>query len=203
MAMLKKNFSFFFLADIISGFGVGMATIGANWFLMEETGSLSAVGLMLSLNVIAGFLVSPFTGTITDTFNRKTVIQATFLLRALSIGILTVLFMNGGFELSYIYAFAIINGVGWSIYMSASRSLLQELVEEEELSKGNSFLEISLQVGMFMAGGASGFIYKFAGFETILMINTSMFLLSSLLITFVKYTSIPLEKNGESYLTTF
>ncbi|WP_198530534.1 hypothetical protein [Bacillus sp. LL01] len=75
---MKKNFSFFFLADIISGFGVGMATIGANWFLMEETGSLSAVGIMLSLNVISGFLVSPFTGTNTDTFTVKWLFRQLF-----------------------------------------------------------------------------------------------------------------------------
>ncbi|UOQ49821.1 MFS transporter [Gracilibacillus caseinilyticus] len=201
--LFRKSFLFFFLADIISGFGVGMSTIGANWYLLDKTGSTGAVGLMLALNVVSGFLVSPLTGILTDKFNRKVVIQLTFILRAVSIGLLTAVFLIDGFALAYIYLFAIINGVGWSIYMSASRSLIQELLPEEELSKGNSLIEISLQVGMFMAGAASGFIYKFAGFETILLINSSMFVISSLFMIFVKYQSIQLEDKGEGYVQSF
>ncbi|WP_221565813.1 MFS transporter [Alkalihalobacillus sp. TS-13] len=201
--LTRKGFLFFFLADIISGFGVGMSTIGANWYLLDETGSTGAVGIMLALNVIAGFLVSPLTGILTDKFNRKGVIQLTFILRAVAIGILTAAFMFNGFTIGYIYLFAVINGLGWSIYMSASRSLIQELLPEEELSKGNSLIEISLQVGMFMAGAASGFIYKFAGFETILLINSLMFVMSSLFMSFVKYQSILLEDKDEGYLRSF
>ena len=203
MSFIRKNFLFFFLADIISGFGVGMSTIGANWYLLDETGSVGAIGLMLSINVISGFLVSPFTGIITDKFNRKSVIQATFILRAITIAALTGLFIFDGFSIGYIYAFAIINGIGWSIYMSASRSLIQELLPEKELSKGNSLIEISLQVGMFMAGAASGFIYKFFGFEVILLMNSLMFVFSSLLVMFVKYQSIALEGSDESYSDSF
>ncbi|UTR16518.1 MFS transporter [Salipaludibacillus sp. LMS25] len=201
--LTRKNFLFFFLADIISGFGVGMSTIGANWYLLDETGSTSAVGIMLALNVIAGFLVSPLTGILTDKFNRKGVIQLTFILRAVAIGILTAAFILDGFTLIYIYLFAIINGIGWSIYMSASRSLIQELLPEKDLSKGNSLIEISLQVGMFMAGAASGFIYKFAGFETILLINCLMFVTSSIFMIFVKYQSILLVDKDEGFLQSF
>ncbi|WP_181348146.1 MFS transporter [Thalassobacillus sp. CUG 92003] len=191
--VFKRYFLMFFLADIISGFGVGMSTIGANWYLLDQTGSATAVGVMLTLNVFAGFLLSPLTGIITDRFNRKNVIQETFISRAVLIGALTALFILDGSSIYYIYAFAIINGIGWSVYMSASRSLIQELLPEEELSKGNSLIEISLQVGMFMAGAASGFIYKYIGFEAILLINALMFVGSFLFMIFVKYHSISLE----------
>ncbi|MFD1386338.1 MFS transporter [Oceanobacillus oncorhynchi subsp. oncorhynchi] len=203
MSILKnKNFLFFFLADIMSGFGVGMSTIGANWYLLDETGSSGAVGVMLALNVIAGFLVSPLTGILTDKFNRKVVIQITFILRAVAIGILTVAFLLDGFSIGYIYLFSIVNGIGWSIYISASRSLIQELLSGEQLSKGNSLVEISLQVGMFMAGAASGFIYRFAGFEAILLINSLMFVICSLFMIFVKYESSLIDKD-EGYLQSF
>ena len=55
-----RNFRNYFFSDIISGFGVGMSTIGANWFIMDRTGSLSAVGLMLTLNVLGQFCNLPF-----------------------------------------------------------------------------------------------------------------------------------------------
>lgn len=201
--VFKKYFIMFFLADIVSGFGVGMSTIGANWYLLDETGSSTAIGIMLTLNVLAGFIVSPLTGTITDKFNRKNVIQGTFIFRAVLISTLTILFITDGFSIYYIYTFAIINGIGWSVYMSASRSLIQELLSESELSRGNSLIEISLQVGMFMAGAASGFIYKFIGFEAILGLNALMFVVSSILMVFVKYQSINLDLNEEGYIISF
>src|SRR5690625_6497180 len=70
----QKNFRNFFLSEITYAFGVGMSTVGANWFLMDQTGSIKPVGFMLSLNVIAGFLISPLIGILTDKFKRKVVI---------------------------------------------------------------------------------------------------------------------------------
>ncbi|QTF09701.1 hypothetical protein HC231_18585 [Brenneria izadpanahii] len=74
-AILKDaRFRAFFISDIISGFGVGMATIGANWFVLMNTGSNKYVGILLAVNVIAGFLASLFSGVITDKYNRRLVI---------------------------------------------------------------------------------------------------------------------------------
>lgn len=84
--MLKiGNFRNFFISEIIYAFGVGMSTVGANWYLMDQTSSTAAVGLMLALNVIAGFLISPVIGILTDRFNRKTIIICTYLIQAFSI----------------------------------------------------------------------------------------------------------------------
>lgn len=202
--MLKgKNFRNFFISDITQGFGVGMSTIGANWFLLDKTGSATAVGLLLAINVIAGFLVFPLVGTFTDKFNRKVIIMWTHLIRAVLIFILTALFFISGFHPIYLYIFTIINGIGWTIYMSASRSLIQEILPEDEYFSGNSLIEISLQVGMFMAGAASGFLYKYFGFEIILLINSLAFLISSIALLRVTYKSEIVSEENESFLKSF
>ncbi|NEW06699.1 MFS transporter [Paenibacillus sp. SYP-B3998] len=198
-----RNFRNFFFSDIISGFGVGMSTIGANWFLMDQTNSIASIGFMLSLNVIAGFLISPFVGSFIDKFNRKAIIVWTYLFRALAILGITALFFIFGFKIEYLYLFTIVNGVGWTIYMSASRSLVQELLPEKDLINGNSLVEISLQVGMFMAGAASGILYKYFGFEIILIVNAAAFILSSLLLSRVIYSPILVENKEESFYTNF
>ncbi|WP_338555774.1 MFS transporter [Paenibacillus sp. KS-LC4] len=197
------KFRYFFLSDIISGFGVGMSTIGANWFLMDQTGSISAIGFMLALNVIAGFLISPFVGSLTDKFNRKAIIQWTYFIRAAAVLAIMGLFLWTGFHIEYLYLFTIVNGMGWTIYMSASRSLVQELLPEKDLIKGNSLVEISLQVGMFMAGAASGVLYKYSGFEVILLINALVFIISSLLLYRVSYEAIAVENKKEPFVSSF
>ncbi|WP_127530303.1 MFS transporter [Paenibacillus kobensis] len=193
-SVLKSNrFRNYLIADIVSGFGVGMSTIGANWYLMDRTGSMTAVGLMLSLNVIAGFLISAFAGTFVDKWNRKTILLWANVVRAAALLLIAGAFLGTGFHVEYLYTFAAVNGMGWALYMSASRSLVQELLPEKELIHGNSLIEISLQVGMFIAGGLAGFLYKYIGFEVILLLNAAAFLVSSLFLRRISYSAMPVE----------
>jgi len=199
----QRNFRHYSFADIISGFGVGMSTIGANWYLMDQTNSITAIGFMLSLNVIAGFLISAFVGTLIDKWNRKTIILWANGIRAIALLIITGAFVWTGFRIEYLYAFAIINGMGWTVYMTASRSLVQEILSEKDLINGNSLIEISLQVGMFMAGALSGVLYKFVGFEIILLLNALAFIVSSFFLSRIQYKPIPFENDKESFFATF
>ncbi|MGO4697559.1 MFS transporter [Paenibacillus sp. 2TAB26] len=199
----QRNFRHYSLADIISGFGVGMSTIGANWYLMDQTNSITAIGFMLSLNVIAGFLISAFVGTLIDKWNRKTIILWANGIRAIALLIITGAFVWTGFRIEYLYTFAIINGMGWTVYMTASRSLVQEILSEKDLINGNSLIEISLQVGMFMAGALSGVLYKFVGFEIILLLNALAFIVSSFFLSRIQYTPIPFENDKETFFATF
>lgn len=199
----QRNFRHYSFADIISGFGVGMSTIGANWYLMDQTNSITAIGFMLSLNVIAGFLISAFVGTLIDKWNRKTIILWANGIRAIALLIITGAFVWTGFRIEYLYTFAIINGMGWTVYMTASRSLVQEILSEKDLINGNSLIEISLQVGMFMAGALSGVLYKFVGFEIILLLNAIAFIVSSFFLSRIQYTPIPFENDKESFFATF
>lgn len=199
----KRNFRNFFFSDIISGFGVGMSFIGANWFLMDQTNSLQSLGFMLSLNVIAGFLVFPYVGTITDKFNRKTIIFWAHIIRAIVILGVCSTFLFSGFKIEFLYLLAVLNGIGWTVYMSASRSLIQELLDAEDLINGNSLIEISLQVGMFMAAAVSGFLYAFFGFWLILLINAMAFLISTLFLVRIKYSPMLVEDKEETFYVNF
>ncbi|WP_042220924.1 MFS transporter [Oceanobacillus manasiensis] len=203
--MLKgRNFRNFFISDIIQGFGVGMSTIGANWYVLDQTGSASAVGFLLALNLLAGFLCFPLVGYLTDRFSRKQIIFLAHVIRAILIFTITFIFFIDGFSMIYIYLFTIINGVGWTIYMSASRSFTQEILTKDEFVNGNSLIEISLQVGMFLAGAVSGILYKYFGFEFILLMNASAFMLSSIFLMRVVYrTKVYVKEEEESFIQSF
>ncbi|QQK80209.1 MFS transporter [Salicibibacter cibi] len=201
--LLKRaDFRNFFFSEIIFAFGVGMGTVGANWYLMEQTNSITAVGVMLALNVIAGFLTSPIIGILTDKFKRKQIILFTYFTQSVLIFVIALLLFTRGFHIELLYLFSIVNGIGWTTYMSTSRSLLQELLSSDDLIDGNSLIEICLQVGMFTAGGISGVFYQYLGFENMLIFNAFIFLLSSIFISRVKYNSI-IKSTEESFYSSF
>lgn len=195
----RREFRNFFLADIISGFGVGLTTVGANWYMLQATHSNKLVGMYLTVNVLAGFLMSPLAGSLTDKFSRKQVILWTFLGRALPMSLIAVVIGYAGFNLWAMYGLAILTGAGWITYMAASRSYVQAVLPEELLGTANSFIEVSLQVGMFAAGAISGIILNYTGFMIILVINIIMFVAAVLLVAAIKADS-PVNKgvNEES-----
>lgn len=195
----RREFRNFFLADIISGFGVGLTTVGANWYMLQATHSNKLVGLYLTVNVLAGFLMSPLAGSLTDKFSRKQVILWTFLGRAVPMSLIALVIGYAGFNLWAMYGLAILTGAGWITYMAASRSYVQAVLPEELLGTANSFIEVSLQVGMFAAGAISGIILNYTGFMIILVINIIMFVAAVLLVAAIKADS-PVNKgvNEES-----
>ncbi len=132
-AILKDpRFRAFFLSDIVSGFGVGMATIGANWFVLMKTGSNQYVGILLAVNVIAGFVASLFPGVITDKYNRKTVIFFTHAIRALFCCCCSLCCrISISICITCTRSPLLMASAG---RMSASRSFLQEILEEKNMS---------------------------------------------------------------------
>lgn len=184
-----KDFRRFLLADVISGLGVGMTTVGANWYILSQTHSNKIVGFYLTINVLAGFIMSPLAGIITDRFSRKKVILWSFIGRVLPIIFITIYFYILGFNLILMYILSIVMGMGWITYMAASRSYIQSILPDSLLGSANSFIEISLQVGMFSAGALSGIILNYTGFVAILVINALVFLIAIILVNSIKNDS--------------
>lgn len=184
-------------------FGAGMAFIGANWFMMESSDGNAAVGILVAFDILGGLVVFPFGGTIADRFIRKHVILWLNSVRAVITLAIAIIYYIHGFELSLILLWGFISGMGWMIYFSSSRGLMQEILDKDSLIEGNSFIEITMQVGMFAAGALAGFIYKFTGFTTILVINAAMYIVSSIFIAMIRYTPTISSDRGSSFVGQF
>lgn len=199
----NQRFKGFFVADIISSFGAGMSFIGANWFVMEFTGTNKAVGSLLAVTLASGLVIFPFAGTIADRFRRTKVMVVANITRAIASAIIAAALIAGKFDMRLIYLLAVIAGAGWAIFMPASRAFVQEVLPREDYIKGSSFIEVSLQVGMFTAAAACGIVYKYLGFPAILLIETCTFLAGSYFLSRIKYEAIIAPDKGEVFYKQF
>jgi MFS family permease len=199
----NKNFTYYFLADIVSGIGSGISFIGFNWFILDVTDSSTNVGLFMALSLFSGLLFFPFAGTIADRFSRrKVLILLNFLLGGL-ITALSILVYLDILVFEIVYLIAVVNGVGFAIFIPASRGLIQELVHKDDLIQGNSLIEISLQISTFLAAGLTGIIYKYYGFSIIILIDGITFFLAAFFLTQIRYNSIEIEDKEDSFSTQF
>lgn len=202
--MLKlKNFRWFFLSEIFYCFAIGMGTVGANWVLVDKTGSAQLIGLLLTVNVLAGFFASPFIGVLTDRLNRKLLLLTMYGIQIVLLIFLAILMIFNDFYVLYVFFFSIINGLGWTTYMATSRSLMQELLSDKQYIEGNAIVEISLQVGMFTAGAVSGVLYEMIGFDWLLIANVIAIFISSICLASIQYQPISTSSSHDSFIEEF
>ncbi|MDC2815445.1 hypothetical protein PO181_00305 [Leuconostoc suionicum] len=74
--------------------------------------------------------------------------------------------------------------------MAAYRSYVQDILPKEQFGSANSFIEVSLQVGMFSASAISGFLLDYTGFLIILIISICLFFFASVLISTIENDKI-------------
>src|SRR5699024_1576726 len=121
---------------------------------------------------------SPIIGGLADKYNRRNIIMWTYMFQVVLYLVIVSSLVIYGYHTYLIISFAVVNGIGWTTYMATSRSLVKQILSPDEYSSANSLLEISLQTGMFVAGGLAGVLYQINGFILIISVTISTFLLS-------------------------
>lgn len=196
--MMKKNFRLFITSDIISQFGAGLILVALNWYIIDIYHSNSLIAIVANINVIAGILISIVAVGILKCINARWLVISSNCFRIFFIVLALVLFkMNLDKKLA-IYLLALSGGIGWNLYFPASKDILNSFTTEDNALQINSFAEISMQVGLLTATLFSGILYRYVGFENILVIGIVLFVSSLLIFSSVKYSEqnkIKADKN--------
>ena len=185
---MKKNFRPFITSDIISQFGAGLILVALNWYIIDIYHSNSLVAIVANINVVEGMLISLVAVAVLKRINAKWLAISSYCFRIFFIVLALVLFkMNLDKKLA-IYLLALSGGIGWNLYFPASKDILNSFTTEDNTLKINSFAEISMQVGLLAATLFSGILYRYVGFENILVIGIILFVSSLLIFSSVKYS---------------
>lgn len=186
--MMKKNFRFFITSDIISQFGAGLILVALNWYIIDIYHSNSLVAIVANINVVAGMLISLVAVGALKHINAKWLAISSYCFRIIFIVLALVLFKLNLDKKLAIYLLALSGGIGWNLYFPASKDILNSFTTEDNTLQINSFAEISMQVGLLAATLFSGILYRYVGFENILVIGIILFVSSLLIFSAVKYS---------------
>lgn len=185
---MKKNFRLFITSDIISQFGAGLILVALNWYIIDIYHSNSLVAIVANINVVAGMLISLVAVAVLKHINAKWLAISSYCFRIFFIVLALVLFKINSDKKLAIYLLALSGGIGWNLYFPASKDILNSFTTEDNTLKINSFAEISMQVGLLAATLFSGILYRYVGFENILVIGIILFVSSLLIFSAVKYS---------------
>jgi MFS family permease len=182
ISLLRRNPEFrrLYLASLIS--------LGGDWFLivalfglvLELTGQAVAVALTLAAQDLTYFLASPFAGVLADRLDRRRLMIAADLARAVLV--LGFLLVRSEDAVWFLYVLLAAVAVFSAVFEPASVAAMPNLVDDRDLATANA-LSGSLWGTMLVVGaGLGGVVAAALGREAAIAIDSASFVISALLI---------------------
>ncbi|MCB9456751.1 MAG: MFS transporter [Anaerolineaceae bacterium] len=183
LRLLQKNpdYTRLWLAQVVSLLGDWFNTIVLSALVANYSGgSGTAVSGFLLARFIPSLIIGPFAGTLIDRFNRKNLLIASDVSRALVV--LLLLFATGPDTLWLIYLLTFIQFSLSTVFEPGRNAIMPSLLHKEDLVLANTLGSVTWSV--MLAGGAiiGGLVAASFGAAFALIVDSITFLVSAVLI---------------------
>ncbi|MCP3014096.1 MFS transporter [Nocardiopsis dassonvillei] len=143
--------------------GNGMASVALAFAVLDVTGSLTGVGLVVGARSVANVALLLLGGVIADRLPRALVLQGGCALAAFSQAALGALLLTGTASLPLMIALSLVNGAAAAVNLPASAALTPQTVPRELLRQANAAMGVGVQGGMFLGMSAGGVVVGLLG----------------------------------------
>lgn len=216
-----RNFLVYWVSGNISFLGDIFGMFAMQLLVMNLTGGdAAAMGMVMAITGIPRFLFVLFGGVLIDRFSPMKVVIAVRYLMAVTQGLLAILVFSGVIQIWMLYVFAVITGALGSFLMPAQMTIMPSILEARDLPAGNALNGSAHQIIQSVAPAIVGFLLAllsgydiFAGDKVIqdpareliaygyaFFINAGTFVLSAVMLIWVKLVHDSVAKRGENVL---
>jgi len=179
-----RDFALLWTGAAVSLLGDGVYIVAIAWQVYELSDTptaLSLVGVAWTLPMAAFLLVG---GVVSDRFDRRQIMIATDLVRAVAVAVIAVLSITGALELWHLILLAAVFGTGDAFFGPAFNSVVPQIVPQRLLVQANSLDQFIRPFMMALAGPAIGGLTVAAlGAGAAFAFDAGSFLLSALAIS--------------------
>lgn len=174
----NKGFITLMLAQLISSIGDWLSVIAIITMVgLKWEASPMEVSLIILCLAVPMALLGPFTGTIADRFNRKTLMIVSDLVRA---GLILVLAFASSLMTVYICLFLV--GMLSAIFVPAKNGKLKELIDQEKMKSAMSITSMIDSGTKVLGPLLSGILVSAFGTQLVFFIDSGTFVISALLL---------------------
>jgi MFS family permease len=128
------------------------------WLVVQQTDSVSAVGLLVFFRVIPFLFLGPVIGTLLDRYPRIAIFRRSQLGLSISTFIFGLLIANGFAVLPVIYAYTAVMGVLFMAEMPSRRAYTSSIVGPAALGSALALDMVSMNVAWFIGSNVGGAI---------------------------------------------
>src|SRR5262245_59257355 len=152
-----RNFRLLWIGEGVSLLGDQFYLIALPWLVLQLTGSALALGTILALASIPRAVFMLVGGAFVDRFSPRSVLIWSNFARFVLVALLSALVLTNTIRIEMLYVFALAFGLADAFYYPASTAIVPQVLPEDQLQAGNSFVQgtamLSLFLGPVLAGG--------------------------------------------------
>lgn len=176
----NRDFRRLYLAQLISFGGDWFLTVPLLGLIFELTGSALATGAVLAVQSLPTFFLAPVAGAVADRFDRRKVMVAADLGRALVV--LGLLWVDDLRSPGLAFALLALISTGTAFFFPASSSALPNLVDGKELAPANVLLGSAWGTMAAVGSAVGGTFAALLGRDPSFVVDSLSYLVSAVLL---------------------
>ena len=199
LPLRDPEFRKLWFAMCVSLLGDGAFLVAVAWQVYELSNAptaLSVVGIAMTVPTIVFLLIG---GVASDRFDRRKVMVAADLLRALAGAALAVLALTDAIEVWQIAVIAAVYGTGAAFFAPAFDALVPDVVPPERLAQANALDQLMRPIVFRMAGPAiGGVLVASASAGVVFALDAASFIVSATTLLLVRVAATPAARGRSS-----
>ncbi|PZW48269.1 putative MFS family arabinose efflux permease [Humitalea rosea] len=124
----QRTFAIIWAATVVGNIGVFMRDVASSWLVAEISGSPAAVALVQAASTLPIFLLGIPAGVLADILDRRRLLIGTQIGLALVSGLLAVLALTGGLDVTLLVVLTFVGGLGAALAGPNWQAIVPELV---------------------------------------------------------------------------
>jgi MFS family permease len=190
-------------AEVISSLGTQMTWLALPWFVLRTTGSPQQMTWVIIAEVVPVGVLGFWGGAIASRVGTRRTMLVCDIARAPLLAAIPVLHAVGWLPFPALLALVALSGVFLAPYFSVQRSVVPELIGEEQLdvAEATAFFQAANRLTIFLGPPAAGVLIAAFGAAQILYIDAATYVVSfALVAAFVHAPEIPAPGHAEGVL---
>lgn len=162
-ALRQPIFLRLWLAQLVSQSGDFILEVALLWLVLQVTGSVLDVGIVVTGTFLPAVVLGPFLGVYLDRWNRKRTLVLTNLFEGVVTVVLASLVISGTDSLAPIFGVVIALGSGAQVVSVATSAYVPSLVQRDDLAPANSLLSLSGSFNQIVGLSLGGVLVALVG----------------------------------------
>ena len=178
-AFSNRSFALLWSGQVISRLGDSLYTIALAWWVLQKTGSATAMGIVLICSTLPFLLFLLFGGVAGDRLPRLRLMLSSDLIRGGVVMLVAFLSYQQWLQLWQIFVLSALFGIVDAFFSPASAALLPDLVSAEILPSANSLSSISEQGAQFVGPAMGALMIALGGTSLAFALDGVSFVISA------------------------
>ncbi|UXY16337.1 MFS transporter [Chitiniphilus purpureus] len=196
----NRNFLLLWLASVIGNLALAVAMLAETWYVVNQLGAKAQLGWVMIAGSVPRIALMAIGGVVADRMKRGRIIVASMGIRVVLLFALVGLLALGQLDIVMLTVFAFLYGALDAFFWPASGALLPGIVRDADLSRANSIMLTTNQIGLVFGPVLGGILLAQLSYQSVFAFTGVTLSLGVLCMLFLREPEIERGEGGNHLL---